>query len=435
MTLPPPRSIIIFLACYASGCVASASPVEPDAMARVENDDGTWSMALAPEDVPTEPMVRGAMTFEYVGQAHFDLVPKKAVPGPYTIGGKSTKTPLEEMIGTIIIDDLGRRWEATSVDREIACEYAMAAAELDKVDGVDGAGDVEDPCARLDEIPVPTEIETGWWTPQSWNYETCNPPFGNSSPTAVESVWDEEDRTSVGSTFTYRQRVSVAIYRAPNGAWSQTEHDFHCTGTVIDEHHVLTAAHCVGIDAIEPSGNFRVCTRGNLHHNATQSVCSPVANIKVHPNWLTSGASRWDIAVLDVGADLASHVGFMTMSNILPTTPRTLHNNAFPLVTPGCATSNVTVNGSTETITNGVGLYTQTGELLSANFNNIKTRMDGGPGHSGSGIYGCAGGTCEGDEVPRLYGVWSGHYKPVGFPWWTGGASVPGQFEWINENL
>lgn len=74
----------------------------------------------------------------------------------------------------------------------------------------------------------------------------------------------------------------------------------YCSGTLIDEDSVLTAAHCVdekGLANDVPAAALRV-TVGRTFINGNQGVVRRVSKISVHPNWREDLYSGHDVAVL-----------------------------------------------------------------------------------------------------------------------------------------
>jgi hypothetical protein len=96
----------------------------------VVNPDGTETIAIAPDDVPTGPIVKGFLTFVYVGQLSVQRGPLLTGRGGWQRachGGKS-KTLREELVGTSMVDDLGRMWEGVSLDADAYCRGHLSPA-------------------------------------------------------------------------------------------------------------------------------------------------------------------------------------------------------------------------------------------------------------------------------------------------------------------
>lgn len=395
--------------------------VDGASFSRIDNGDGTYSLAIAPGDVPVDLLVDGAVTYQYSGQARFSDDAVSLTEQRYSIGGQRASA-LEELYDTVRIDNLGREWAVVDVDRDLAC--TIAEQSPDNCD--------------IDAVPDFEPIEEGTWYPQSWSFPFCQVAVGGDVLGVTETVWGTEDRNAVGSSFTDRQKPTVALYYAAGAAFATTDADYKCSATVIRPNFVLTAAHCVtaGGATLNPN-DFQVCTRGNRHVVLGQSTCTHALSIQVNTNWLTSEDKEWDFAIVEVVADLESFVGGMNLSDALPADVEaaTLHQNGYPFAEPGCNAGNIWLAGSDDTDLNGVNMFHQTGSAFNANPSVVKTQMDSGSGHSGGSLYKCPGTTCEAGEQAWLVAVWSGFYDPdIGWSW-TGGPSVPGHRTWILNHL
>ena len=87
----------------------------PELGARVENGNGTYSRTIAAADVPTGPVVDGALTWAYVGQAQMGRRSSGSEPIWTSFGGPRT-SPMEDLRRSRRDDRLGRAWEVVAVD-------------------------------------------------------------------------------------------------------------------------------------------------------------------------------------------------------------------------------------------------------------------------------------------------------------------------------
>ncbi|XP_040079101.1 ovochymase-2-like [Ixodes scapularis] len=79
--------------------------------------------------------------------------------------------------------------------------------------------------------------------------------------------------------------------------------DHTCSGSIIGEQYVLTAAHCVGGPSASPS-KFRVIVgEQNVHQKDDTEESRKVESITTHPNW-DSKTLNYDYAILKLNAPL-----------------------------------------------------------------------------------------------------------------------------------
>jgi hypothetical protein len=91
-----------------------------DVIVRMErHDDGTVSQAIAPEDVPTGPVVEGAYTWTYTGQNRVPLAATEGSGRSWVCRGGVQPT-IRESLRSSRVDALGRSWHGEP-DPLLAC--------------------------------------------------------------------------------------------------------------------------------------------------------------------------------------------------------------------------------------------------------------------------------------------------------------------------
>ncbi|MGH1344293.1 MAG: trypsin-like serine peptidase [Nannocystales bacterium] len=223
-------------------------PLAPgEVLELVDNEDGTVSYALSPESALEQDtlVTAGFVTWRYVGQAHFPAEHMQVDEiQPYEVVEETNTTTDEQLATMVRVDNRGRRWVVEHYD-----EQALAEA----VAAYDAAGEEEPD--RPEEFPealagIQNPDHTpplGTWVdfePHTWTHFTC--PAEGGAPEIRTHMWEGEDRTTV-LTHTFQEEAAVKIFTLRDGArpTATTARLGHCSGVMIDDSHVLTAAHCV----------------------------------------------------------------------------------------------------------------------------------------------------------------------------------------------
>ncbi|MBV1860581.1 MAG: S1 family peptidase [Nannocystaceae bacterium] len=213
------------------------------ALDEVEHEDGTFSLAV-PEGQMLEIGTRvraGALVWRYEGQARFQSAtdrpesPERLVQ----VQDESNRSLDDQLTSLVRVDNRGRRWVIEDFDSE-AIEAAVLAYDEEGEELPDTPG--ED--VLRDVGPSVEDPEVGSWvnlTPTAWSNVLC--PAEGMSDAITTHVWDDEDREHVDGNHTFQERAAVKVMSFR--AWSTGPEEDHCSGTMIDDRHVLTAAHCV----------------------------------------------------------------------------------------------------------------------------------------------------------------------------------------------
>lgn len=409
---------------------SDATPSGP----RVDNGDGTYYLSL-PAGASTASHWDGPLFYVYDGQADFAW----AAPVPYSelLDDDPVQEPddggLHGLVGSVSIDELGRRWVVDAVDEPaLLAKVAVYDAEI---------GD--EPTTPSGQAPAQVADAPGAveWHPTSWNSMTC--------PEAEQkSFWYDTD-TTFQSTSLDSRTSAIAIVYAVNDA-TRDEYDFArmelvpvCSGFFVDAKNVVTAAHCFYHfkDRVQMygSGQLAVCTRGN---HLPGSQCSTVrarrfdeAAIKSGPK--STARNSWDIAVLNlhdpIGGSAKMHMSQASVAWITPEVSRSWGHPAH-LQLPSCASNRhaalVQVETSAGHHLNFSARYIgHTSEVIGSKNNVLRTRHTAIGGWSGGPIFYLR----TGGGLTRAFatGLVAGHYNTPFIKGFTGGPLMRARRTWV----
>ena len=421
-----------------TGCVEEESPdssqTRSNPLSHAESSDqikmisDTHYIKLLPEGVETPKQVKeGAILWEYQGQVEFVLEPKahtrrEVVDEPEK--PLSADYWIEDILGSERIDELGRLWIAVEVDRDAAKEMFTAYDQA-----VEETVGLEDASLLDPNLPEYVEENESMFTKSmqemlTWFLSDCD---GNGGLDRFR--WDSDDRVESANLMNVRQRKVMRIQIGNNGL---------CSGTMVDDEWLLTAAHCVTDDF----GNnlnlsdFVVCTYGNYQSSAQ---CFSVVERVVASGWSSGQKMEDDYAVLKLSA--SPGVGWMAISSAsngtLESNP--VNNVGFPGTNKGPVCSSTfessvnsffLVGGTFRSLTASTQ-YRSQGELFNATTNLVKTRVDLAKGHSGGPFFYYPSGCC-GSHF--LTGVVSAYKNPTVGNAYTGGPKGPKIRNWVTLN-
>ena len=380
-------------------------------LAREIHADGTYSYKLRPDlRTPDRRTVNG-VSWRYDGQARF---PVKVEPprAEWIYEAPETNPPApshaRDLVGSVSVDAFGRRWIATAVD---AARLAEKIAEYDAL--------VERTFGRepVSSAPEPTRRQTltgGRWVlfePLKWYIDDCDGDGDNDT-----YIWDSDSRSKVDEPMTIRQKKVVLI---DGPGWT-------CSGTMVDDEWLLTAAHCVTTSSGTQysASNFDVCTRGNYQ---TGAKCYSVDEITVAASYSGSGPTH-DYAVMRLSAK--PNVGWMAISQASNSVIKkhVAVNIGYTSYKPGCWVGTPSAINSSFVARYGYWSY---GDVFDLTSTKIKTRVDLAAGHSGGPFYYYPNGW---GNSHYITGVVSGNFKYGLGKRANGGPKGPKIRSWVIAN-
>lgn len=347
----------------------------------------------------------------YEGQSTFDV--RGAAPSPRLIvtGEEEATSPVEDMIGSLRVDEYGRRWRAVDVNRgSLLDAIDRYDALVESRFGQEPGAETRDPFRRRPSEAGDRGLAI--WRPMSWTRTDCD---GDGVPDIIR--YGSEDRSLASSPMTTRQQKVVLIQ---GNRWG--------SGVMVDSNTVLTAAHVVtnASGATFATASFDVLTRGNYQAGA---VARTVTAITLPGGYTGDGDFSDDYALLHLNS--SPSVGWMAISRASNSTIKAAdsYNAGYPDFTPGAA-SNL-VAGTLSSFW-GVRQYWSKGDLFGTTAKRVKTRLDSGPGHSGSPFYYYPSGCCGSHFVT---GVLAGHVDFWIGTDYTGGPKGSAIRSWVIANM
>jgi hypothetical protein len=361
--------------------------------ARRTSDDGLWWWYELPADrIPAAPVVEGALTWRYAGQARFEVDPTPAGPGwsrvPQQVRTRLDDDPAAYLgVGTQTrTDGDGRLWVLESVDVPAAYDAIDTYdAEVRSMFGLEPG--IED----APGVGVPEDAgRARYGVPNGWTHTDCD-----TTTSGYELVqWSGAMLGPITTAFNDRQRKIVLLLRYGNGALQST-----CSGVMVDDRWLLTSAHCAASStAVYAPSSFVACTYGNLQTGATCTgvVTSVVRNGRYTGDW------EDDYAVLKLAAP-TSGIGWFALSQASDSVldDYDQYHRAYPFYRPDCSVN--LSNDDALTVFDayaGATMYMADGLITGASTGYLRFDLSSGLGMSGGPIFYC----------PNTGGCDNGHY-------------------------
>jgi len=374
--------------------------LNPIKLRRIRNKDGSWSHRL-PRKFDKNMLLKGKLvTWRYVGQAHFSDNPQPATSPRQYVVRPSVKLSLRQRLKQLKrIDAQGRIWKVAAVDmNRWKASFSTAGAELEKDNFVRSS--------RLQ--PIDRKIANGTiesWTPMSWTaISNCDDEHGKDL-----YLWDGDSRLALNPlNYTRRQQAAVNVSSTMlSGSYMIQK---LCSGVIVAQNRILTAAHCVNDDEnhLVPASSVNVCQDKN-RDGVTRRECLTASGIDV-PDSYSGGDGKGrgsdpgdDWAIIEVSGAWISPVEEMSLSSASDDTIMQLtnvHNLSFPRFAPGCESNSLTLYHNQEFE-----------PVASVSNKKVRLKVDASKGQSGSPIYYCPEGNnnvCGSGEKGFVIAVLSG---------------------------
>lgn len=380
---------------------------------RVPVGPGEFRYHLPPGLETPETREEKGLIWLYDGQHVFTEDTSPPVARLIRLEPEPRRSRAEKLLGTVEVDRFGRRWMVAGVDDD-ALDEAVAAydARVAEAFGLE-PGHRSEPAlgAASDEDPE----DEGWvrWFPETWYGTNCD-----SDSTVEIRRWDSDGRKESSNPMTTRQK-KVVIVTSPRGSGS---------GVLVDSNTVLTAAHviCNSSGSRYSASSISVMTLGNYQSGAKALSAH---STKIASGYSGDGDMSDDYALICL--DDSAGVGWMAISSASNSTIKsaTSYSSGYPGFGPGCTST------SESPIHSGYAASTQywgKGDLFGTTSKRIKTKLDGGPGHSGGPFYYYPSGCCGAHYVTGLV---SGYVTVALGTNYRGGPKGSAIRSWVIANM
>lgn len=380
---------------------------------------GAFQIALDPAIGTDAPdWLNGVVKWEYAGQAVYVWDDQLGTPKRIDHNGPFPEDEITDTMTRLMMsemeDQYGRLFVAVDVDYE-RLEQMVAAYEA-KVDHVVGPEQPAPNLRRTDrnkadlDDPEPTD---GVQTPLTW-YRNDQDGDGNDD----RFRWNSDDRGLVSEPLTTRQEKTVLTWRSGGS----------CTGVLVGDVWVLSAAHCHKTDAgnwIYPRG--WACTEGAGTYS--NGDCGTIIARWGNGSYNPPNDMGDDIVILKLDDNIGAG-NWMAMSQASNGTIKDYDN--YNLGYPGRTPSGLINDGSSCYWDGSVGawmmcraMYWDANEVTYTSSKIIGTRIDSSTGHSGGPIfyYPSGGGH-------YLTGLMVAHNNGT-FNDYNGGPKIPYHRSWV----
>lgn len=355
---------------------------------RIEVGPNAFEYALPPDLETPDVIEKDGLISVYEGQSTFEVHPTPASPQLIVQRQASATSPAEDMIGSVRVDEYGRRWRTVHVDRGgLTDAIARYDALVERTLGAEPGAVSEDPFQRRDPEVVAEGL--AMWRPMSWHSEDCD---GDAEVDRV--AYGSDDRLPTFTEMATEER-KVVLIQGPR--WG--------SGVMVDHDTVLTAAHVVSGPTGWPASplDYEVFTLGNHKPGARMRT---VTSITLASGYAGDGDISNDYALLHLSS--SPSVGWMAVSSASNSTIRSRpsYTMGYPEWTPYCRWRNVVPGRIVSRA--GMRQYWGSGALFGTTSRRVKTRLDGGTGQSGSPYFYFPTGSGWG-SAHYVTGIFAGH--------------------------